>query len=60
MARIVEILPQDSEMEELTSPKNAQAAKALKRRQEVKRRLDDYLERAELKKALGLDDEDDF
>ncbi|MCL2918545.1 PA3496 family putative envelope integrity protein [Shewanella litorisediminis] len=60
MARIVEILPQDSEMEELTSPKNAQAAKALKRRQEVKRRLDDYLERAELKKALGLDDDDDF
>ncbi|MBT1444153.1 hypothetical protein KJI95_06390 [Shewanella sp. JM162201] len=59
MARIVEVLPQDSEIEELTSPKNAQAASALKHRREVKRRLDDYLERAELRKALGVD-EDDF
>lgn len=60
MARIFEVLPQDSELEELTSPKNAKAAKALKHRREVKRRLDDYLERAELRKALGLDEDDDF
>ncbi|AZQ09156.1 MULTISPECIES: hypothetical protein [Shewanella] len=60
MARIIEVLPQDSEIEELTSPKNAQAAKALKHRREVKRRLDDYLERAELRRALGVDDDEDF
>ncbi|WP_372873060.1 hypothetical protein [Shewanella sp.] len=60
MARIIEVLPQDSEIEELTSPKNAQAANAMKHRREVKRRLDDYLERAELRKALGLENDEDF
>ncbi|QSX36778.1 hypothetical protein [Shewanella sedimentimangrovi] len=59
MAHIVEVVPNDTEIEELTSPRNAQAAKALKHKREVKRRLEDYLERAELRKALGVD-EDDF
>lgn len=56
MTRIVEALPDEHEIDELTNPKGSQAATNLQQRRAVKRRLDDYFEQMQLRKALGLDD----
>ncbi|MDF0534727.1 hypothetical protein KDN34_02055 [Shewanella yunxiaonensis] len=60
MAHIVDVVPDDAEIEAMTVPKNRQAERVLKHRREVKRRLEDYLERMQLRKALGLDDDEEF
>jgi hypothetical protein len=60
MAHIVELVPNDAEIEAMTTPKNRQAEKALQHKRQVKRRLEDYLERLELRRAMGLDDDDMF
>lgn len=56
MAHITEVVPNDTELEAMTTPRNSKAAEAMQHRREVKKRLEDYLERAELKRALGDDD----
>ncbi|PTA51455.1 hypothetical protein C9I43_13630 [Shewanella morhuae] len=56
MAHITEVVPNDTELEAMTNPKNSKAVETMQHRREVKRRLEDYLERAELKRALGDDD----
>ncbi|QSX33332.1 hypothetical protein JYB87_16670 [Shewanella avicenniae] len=60
MAHIFEVLPNDAEIEALTTPRNRQAAKALQHRREVRRRLDDCLERLQLRRALDLDEDESF
>ncbi|GGZ09585.1 MULTISPECIES: PA3496 family putative envelope integrity protein [Shewanella] len=60
MTHIVDLVPDDAEIEAMTTPKNRQAEHALKHRREVKRRLEDYLERLQLRKALGLDDDEEY
>ncbi|MGL5048142.1 MAG: PA3496 family putative envelope integrity protein [Shewanella sp.] len=56
MAHIIEVVPNDAELEAMTTPRNSKAAEVMQHRREIKKRLEDYLERAELKRALGDDD----
>lgn len=56
MAHITEVVPNDTELEAMTTPRNGKAAENLQHKREVKKRLEDYLERAELRRALGDDD----
>ncbi|MFS1424259.1 PA3496 family putative envelope integrity protein [Shewanella sp. 10N.286.48.B5] len=56
MANITETIPNDTEIEAMVSPKNQRSAEIIERKRQVKRRLDDYLEQAELRKSLGEDD----
>ena len=60
MAYIHEVLPNDNEIEAMTAPKNVRAAKALQHRRDVRRRLEDCLERLELRRALDLDEDETF
>ena len=57
MAHIIEVVPNDTEIDAMTTPRNSKAAEAMQHRREVKRRLEDYLEKAELRRALGEDDD---
>ncbi|ABI37622.1 PA3496 family putative envelope integrity protein [Shewanella xiamenensis] len=56
MAHITEVVPNDTEIEAMTTPRNSKAAEAMQHKREIKKRLEDYLERAELRRALGDDD----
>ncbi|ABV89044.1 PA3496 family putative envelope integrity protein [Shewanella pealeana] len=56
MAQIIDLVPNDAEMEAYTTPKNQQAADELAHKKAVKKRLEDYLERAQLKRDLSEDD----
>ncbi|MGS0682560.1 PA3496 family putative envelope integrity protein [Shewanella sp. 125m-7] len=56
MAQIIDFVPNDAEMEAYTTPKNQQAANELAHKKEVKKRLEAYLERAQLKRDLSEDD----
>ncbi|ARD20982.1 MULTISPECIES: hypothetical protein [Shewanella] len=60
MANITESIPNDTEIDAMVSPRNKRSAEIIERKRQVKRRLDDYLEQAELRKSLGDDLEDDF
>ncbi|MGL5668583.1 MAG: PA3496 family putative envelope integrity protein, partial [Shewanella sp.] len=53
MAHITEVVPNDTEIEAMTTPRNSKAAEAMQHKREIKKRLEDYLERAELRRALG-------
>ncbi|WP_169732713.1 MULTISPECIES: hypothetical protein [Shewanella] len=55
MTQILDVVPNDVEIEAMTAPKNAQALDDLKHRREVKKRLEELLEEAELKRAMGGD-----
>ncbi|WP_153916621.1 hypothetical protein [Shewanella sp. TC10] len=55
MANITENIPNDTEIEAIVTPKNKRSAEIIERKKQVKRRLDDYLEQAELRR--NLDDE---
>jgi hypothetical protein len=57
MAHINEVVPDDTELEAMTTPRNSKSAESLQHRREIRRRLEDYLERAELRRALGEDDD---
>lgn len=56
MARINEHVPDETEIDAMVTPKNMKAAENLKHRRQIKRRLEDYLESAQLRKAIGDDD----
>lgn len=56
MTHITEVVPNDTELEAMTTPRNSKSAEAMQHKREVKKRLEDYLERAELRRALGDDD----
>ncbi|WP_119967695.1 hypothetical protein [Shewanella japonica] len=60
MANITESIPNDTEIDAMVSPRNKRSAEIIERKRQVKRRLDDYLEQAELRKSLSDDLEDDF
>ncbi|MCH1920093.1 hypothetical protein L9G15_11680 [Shewanella sp. A3A] len=60
MAHIYEVLPDDNEIEAMAAPKNVRAAKAMQHRREVRRRLEDCLERLQLRRALDLDEDETF
>ncbi|MBL4816003.1 MAG: hypothetical protein JKY74_11025 [Shewanella sp.] len=55
MAQIIELVPNDREIEAFTSPRNPEAADELQHRREVKKRLEELLGEAELKRAMGGD-----
>lgn len=55
MAHIIELVPNDAEIEAFTAPKNQQAADEIKHQREVKKRLEELLADAELKRAMGGD-----
>ncbi|MCE9685870.1 MULTISPECIES: PA3496 family putative envelope integrity protein [Shewanella] len=57
MAHITEVVPDEMELEAMVSPRNRKAAEVMQHKRAVKRRLEDYLERAELRRALGEDDD---
>lgn len=59
MANITETIPNDTEIEAMVTPKNRRSAEIIERKRQVKRRLDAYLEQAELRKSLGDDDFND-
>ncbi|WP_226413119.1 PA3496 family putative envelope integrity protein [Shewanella sp. HL-SH8] len=56
MANITERVPDDTEIEAMTSPRSAKGAENLQHKRQVKRRLEDFLEQAQLRKAIGDDD----
>lgn len=56
MANLSERVPDDTEIEAMTSPRNPKSAENLRHKRQVKRRLEDYLEQAQLRKAIGDDD----
>lgn len=56
MANLTDRVPDDTEIESMVTPKNAKSAESLQHRREVRRRLEDYLEKAQLRKAIGDDD----
>ncbi|MGI2260419.1 PA3496 family putative envelope integrity protein [Shewanella sp. GXUN23E] len=57
MPKIVDTSVEDDlEMDDVSQPQNPQAAKSMEQKRQLKRRLDDYFEQRELRRALGLDD----
>lgn len=56
MANITERVPDDTEIEAMASPRSAKGAENLQHKRQVKRRLEDFLEQAQLRKAIGDDD----
>ncbi|MCL1084077.1 MAG: hypothetical protein V7771_14915 [Shewanella psychromarinicola] len=56
MANLTERVPDDTEMDAMTTPRNVKSAEALQHKRQVKRRLEDFLEQAQLRKAIGDDD----
>ncbi|MBR9728548.1 PA3496 family putative envelope integrity protein [Shewanella intestini] len=56
MAQLINAIPNDAEINAMTQPKNPQAAEELQHRKCVKKRLDEYLEAQQLKRAMGDDD----
>ena len=55
MAQIIELVPNDAEIEAFTAPNNQLAADELKHKREVKKRLEVLLAEAELQRAMGGD-----
>ncbi|BAJ00294.1 hypothetical protein [Shewanella violacea] len=55
MAQIIELVPNDVEMEAFIAPKNPQAADELQHRREIKKRLEELLAQAELQRAMSGD-----
>ncbi|MCG9695515.1 hypothetical protein [Shewanella sp. Isolate11] len=55
MAQLLDVIPNDAEIEAITMPKNPKAACELQHRREVKKRLEEILEQAALKRAMGGD-----
>ncbi|MBB1437517.1 hypothetical protein H5202_02295 [Shewanella sp. SG41-4] len=56
MANLSERVPDDTEMDAMITPRNVKSAETLQHRRQVKRRLEDFLEQAQLRKAIGDDD----
>lgn len=56
MAQILDFVPNDAEIEALTAPKTKKAADDLAHKKDVKKRLEAYLERTQLKQAMGDDE----
>ncbi|WP_108945339.1 PA3496 family putative envelope integrity protein [Shewanella halifaxensis] len=56
MAQTFELVSNDAELEAYTSPKDQQTAEELARKKAVKKRLEDYLEQAQLKRDLSDDE----
>ncbi|WP_165398981.1 MULTISPECIES: PA3496 family putative envelope integrity protein [Shewanella] len=56
MANLTEHVPNDTELEEMAKPRNVKKAQALEHKRAVRRKLDDYLEDAQLRRDI----EDDF
>ncbi len=55
MTQLLDVIPNDAEIEAITKPTNPKDACELQHRREVKKRLEDLLERSELKRAMGDD-----
>jgi hypothetical protein len=56
MAQILDFVPNDAEIESFTAPKNKKAADDLAHKKDVKKRLEAYLERTQLSRAMGEDE----
>jgi hypothetical protein len=56
MANFTDRVPDDTEIEAMTTPRNVKSAESLQHRRQIKRRLEDFLERAQLRKAIGDED----
>ncbi|MCL1065771.1 hypothetical protein L2735_02980 [Shewanella olleyana] len=56
MAEIIDLVITDAEVEAFEKPSNQKAKEDIQHRREVKRRLEDYLEAQQLKRAMGGDD----
>ena len=56
MAQTFDLVPNDVEMEAYTAPKTQQAADELAHKKAVKKRLEAYLEQAQLMRDLSEDD----
>jgi hypothetical protein len=56
MANLTDRVPDDTEIDSMVAPTNSKSAESLQHRREVRRRLEDYLEKAQLRKTIGDDD----
>jgi hypothetical protein len=56
MANFTDRVPDDTEIDAMTTPRNVKSAESLQHRRQIKRRLEDFLERAQLRKAIGDED----
>lgn len=56
MANLTDRVPDDTEIDSMVAPTNSKSAESLQHRREVRRRLEDYLEKAQLRKAIGDND----
>jgi hypothetical protein len=50
MANLSERVPDDTEMDAMTTPRNVKSAETLQHKRQVKRRLEDFLEQAQFLK----------
>ncbi|MCC4833153.1 hypothetical protein Q4601_16075 [Shewanella sp. 1_MG-2023] len=56
MAEIIDLVPNNTEIDGFDKPSTPKAKEDMLHRREVKRRLEDYLEAQQLKRAMGGDD----
>ena len=56
MANLTDRVPDDTEIDAMTSPRGSKSAESLQHKRQIKRRLEDFLEQAQLRKAIGYDD----
>ena len=56
MAEIIDLVPNDAEIDAFEKSTNPKVKEDMLHRREVKRRLEDYLEAQQLKRAMGGDD----
>ena len=56
MANLTDRVPDDTEIDAITAPRNVKSAENLQHKRQIKRRLEDFLEQAQLRKAIGDDD----
>ncbi|ACA88608.1 MULTISPECIES: hypothetical protein [Shewanella] len=55
MAQMIDLVPDDLEIEAIAQPSNRKEMDDLMRRRNVKKRLEDVLAEAELQRAMGGD-----
>lgn len=60
MANITETIPNDTEIDAMVSPRNSRSAEIIERKRHVKRRLDEYLAQAELRRSIGDEFDNEF
>lgn len=60
MTHILDIVPNDAELEAMAQPRNQNKQKMLQKKRDAKKRLDSMLDELQLKRAIGADADFDY